>query len=106
MAPQREQVVGCADRRERRAGGDQRIDTQCAALLVEAGAHDEARVGSDPGGGEATPIPLKSFMRDVQRRGTGEERDPAMPQVRQGNDDALHRGRIVNADLGVTKRMW
>ena len=59
--PEREQVVGARDRRERRISGEQRVDPEGAAGPVEARAHDERsdrrrcrprpdRAGSRPGG--------------------------------------------------------
>ncbi len=103
--PQREQVVGGTDRGERRVSGQQRVDGQFATRLVEAGAHDEAIVGGDPGRGQPMLIAGQPVARDVERPRAGQECDLPMPERHQRRDHGRDPGGIVDPDVRIAKGM-
>ena len=132
-APEREQVVGAADRRERRSRHQQRVDAERAALPVEARADDEPLVERDTGLGQTPavagePLPARRTV-STARQGTRSRRCPsstsaativAIPpalstptsgspsgvrrQVDDGRAVAAHRGEVP-LDLLVDRRV-
>ena len=79
--PEREQVVRAADRRERRAAGEQRVDAERAAVGVEAGARRRAarrtRCPPRPGRGDSPPAARGRRRATSARRGTRSGGGPA-----------------------------